>query len=290
MYDNKIYIVKFIRDDDVELEFDAKNILLNEENTLLTRPDPDTSEVNFTETNGGVMVRQRNPIFTQDINGLIVPKTRSYREIYMEIAAFWKINHTYKIVYITTDGDMFSVDRAWISSGLQIPPRPHSDYAEWTISLNIGTDQWHEYDPGGYAHELTLPIVTAGNGGETWDTVGLVADDIGEDWDDGRGGAQDVVFDSTDIVYPVWEVKGPCQRPTLQNNTTNTFATFELNVAEGQTLVVNFETGVAMLDDALVSRYLSGVVSCKPGVNTMGFNSDGGAQDECTLKWNNIVA
>ena len=51
----------------------------------------------------------------------------------------------------------------------------------------------------------------------------------------------------------------------------------------------NFADGVAYLDSAFVTRYVSGVVSFAPGDNVAGFNSDGGATETSTISWNNII-
>lgn len=292
--DNKFYIKKFIRDDGETLSFDGVEIYLAQENTLLTRPNPNTTAVNYTEADGGEMVRQQNTPYDQTINGLIVPKSSTYRALTSQLSLFFKINHTYKIVYIEKDGSMFATSNAWISAGLQIVPVPYEDYSNWTVTFTIGNTSWTEYaeDSEGkeiYSNTVTLPLVTANAGGEIWDSVGLVSDNVGEEWEAGSGGVQTVNIASTQIVYPIWVVEGPCVNPVLQNNTTNTVATFNGTVAAGQTLTVNFQDGVAYLDTALATRYVSGVVSFAPGDNMAGFNSDGGATASSTISWNNVI-
>ena len=118
--------------------------------------------------------------------------------------------------------------------------------------------------------------------GEVWDNVGT-------EWEMGNGGVQTVNIASTQAIYPVWVVEGPCINPKLQNNTTDTIAEFDGTVATGQTLTVDFEAGTAYLDSALVTRYVAGIVSFAPGENMAGFNSDGGATQESTISWNNII-
>lgn len=120
--------------------------------------------------------------------------------------------------------------------------------------------------------------------------MGLVSDNVGEEWAIGRGGVQAVNIASTKVIYPVWIVNGPCVNPKLQNNTTDTNAEYDGTVAEGQTLTVDFTAGTAYLDSALVSRSVYGVVSFRPGENIAGFNSDGGATDSSTISWNNIIS
>lgn len=292
--DDKLYIKKFIRDDGQTLSFDGEELYLAQENTLLVRPDPNTTAVNYTEADGGEMIRQQNTTYDQPINGLIIPKTTDYWTLTTQLSLFFKINHNYKIIYVKKDGSMFAVSGAWISAGLQIVPVPHEEYSAWSITMTIGDTAWTEYaeDSSGneiYSHTVTLPLISASVGGEIWDSVGLVADNVGEEWEAGNGGVQTVNIDSTRAIYPLWVVKGPCVNPKLQNNTTDTNAEFDGTVAAGQTLIVDFAAGTAYLDSALVTRFILGTVSFAPGENIAGFNSDGGATDSSTISWNNVI-
>lgn len=292
---DKLYIKKFIRDDGRRLEFDANEIYLAQENTLLVRPDPNTTAVEYTEADGGEMVGQHNSIYEQPISGLIIPKATPYWDLVSRLSGFFQINHRYKIIYKKIDGGMFAVDRAWISAGLQIVPVPYENYSSWEITLAIGHTDWVEYSetPSGeeeYSNIVTLPLIGMNEGGEVWDSVGLVTTKVGEVWEVGKGGVQAVNINSTKVVYPVWTVKGPCVNPKLQNNTTDSNAEFNGTVATGQTLVVNFTDGTAYLDSALVTRFVTGTVSFVPGENMVGFNSDGGATETSTISWNNVIS
>lgn len=292
--DNKFYIKKFIRDDGETLSFDGEELYLAQDNTLLVRPDPNTTAVDYTEADGGEMIRQQNTTYEQTINGLIIPKSTDYWTLTSQLGLFFQINHTYKIVYVKIDGSMFSTNGAWISSGLQIVPVPREEYSAWSITMTIGDTGWTEYDEDSqgkeiYAHTVTLPLVTSSAGGEIWDSVGLVSDSVGEEWENGSGGPQTINIASTKKIYPLWTVEGPCVNPRLQNNTTDTNATFSGTVAAGQTLTVDFTSGTAYLDSALVTRYITGTVSFLPGDNVVGFASDGGATDTSTISWNNII-
>lgn len=291
---DKFYIKKIVRDDGTAFEFDQQEIFLDADNTLLVRPDPDTTAVNYTEADGGELISQKNPAHDQTIAGLIIPKTTQYWALASRVAGFFQINHTYKIVYIKKSGEMFAVAPVWISGGLQMPPQPREDYSRWSVTFTIGNAAWREYseDAGGqetYANIVRLPLLAAAQGGEKWDDVGLVVDGIGEVWTDGEGGVQSVIINSVSTIYPVWVVRGECVRPTLQNNTTDTLAVYNGTVAAGQTLVVDFEAGTAHLDGALVTRNITGLVSCVPGENVMGFNSDGGNTESSEIKWNNVI-
>lgn len=292
--DNKLYIKKFIREDGETLSFDGEEIYLAEDNKLLIRPDPRTTAVNYTEADGGEMVRQQNDTYEQEVNGLIVPRTTDYWTLTSQLSLFFQINHYYKIIYVKKDGSMFATSGAWISSGLQIVPVPHEDYSTWSITFTIGDMNWTEYaeDSEGneiYSNTVTLPLISASTGGELWDSVGLVADSVGEEWESGAGGVQTVDIASTHTIYPLWIVEGPCTNPKLQNNTTDTNAEYDGTVASGQTLKVDFAAGTAYLDTALVTRNVFGLVSFAPGENLAGFNSDGGSTNSSTISWNNII-
>lgn len=291
----KLYIKKFIRDDGETLSFDGDEIYLAENNTLLVRPDPNTTAVEYTEADGGEMVRQHNSIYEQPVNGLIIPKETDYWQLTTVLSSFFQINHTFKIIYIKKGGSMFSVSDTWISSGLQIVPVPHEEYSTWNITFSVGNSNWYEYaeDSEGkeiYSNTVTLPLIGVASGGEIWDSVGLVSDNVGEEWEAGNGGVQSVNIASTKPIYPLWVVEGPCVNPKLQNNTTDTVAEFDGTVATGQTLTVDFTAGTAYLDNALVSRLVNGIVSFNPGENIAGFNSDGGATNSSTISWNNIIS
>lgn len=169
----KLYIKKFIRDDGETLSFDAEEIYLSENNTLLVRSDPATTAVEFTEEDGGEMIRQRGATYSQPVSGLIVPKSTEYWALCVRLSRFFILNHTYKIVYIKRDGSMFSMNRAWINAGLQIVPVPYENYSTWTIEFRIGDNFWTEYAEDGqgkeiYSNTVELPLLTAGTGGEVW--------------------------------------------------------------------------------------------------------------------------
>lgn len=292
--EDKLYIKKFIRDDGQTLVFDGVEIYLAETNILLARPDPETTAVNYTEADGGEMVRQKNSLFEQTVNGIIVPKTSDYWALVSKLTGFFQINHTYKIIYVRKDGSMFSASNAWISAGLQVVPVPDESYSGWSLTFMLGDQYWRQYAENGageevFSNTVTLPLISSSQGGEYWDSVGEKWDAVGGEWEAGSGGVQSVSIDSVTKVYPVWVVNGPCVDPVLQNNTTDTVATYDGTVAEGQTLTVNFETGVAHLDTALVTRNVTGLVSFVPGDNMVGFNSEGGSTETSTISWNNII-
>lgn len=292
--DGKFYVKKIIRSDGQKLNFDTNEIYLAENNTLMVSPDPNTTAVAYTEADGGEMIRQQANMYEQSIKGLIIPRVNDYWTLASKLLQFFKLNFTYKIVYVKIDGSMFAVNNAWISTGLQVVPLPNEKYSDWSVTFTIGDTAWTEYaeDSEGneiYSNTVTLPLLTMNAGGEIWDSVGLVSDNVGAEWEVGAGGVQTVNIQSTQVVYPVWTVEGPCMSPSLQNNTTDTIAQYNGNIASGQTLVVDFASGVAHLNSALVTRNVEGIFSLAPGANTVGFNSNGGSVESSTISWNNTI-
>ena len=119
--------------------------------------------------------------------------------------------------------------------------------------------------------------------------MGQVYDNVGEVWEKGAGGLKTISVDSTRVVYPVWTVLGPCSNPKLQNNTTDTEATYSGVIAEGQTLKVDFAAGTAYVDNALMTRNLVGTVTLQPGDNQIGFDASGDGEIVSRLNWNNVI-
>ena len=297
----KFYVKKIVRDDKAQLVFDQSEVFLDEENTLLVRPEVATSYQDYTEADGGEMIAQKLPSFDQPINGLIVPKTTDYWTLRNRLTNFFKKNHTYFIVYEKISGetfaagDKFKTGSAWISENLQVAPEPYERYSRWTVVLRLGSAGFQEYseDSSGqetFANIVQIPLLSSESGGSQWDSIGQVWDSIGQVWLAGSGGIQEVYAESSEKVYPVWEVSGECINPTIRNNEADVEATYNGTVAAGQKLVVDFAAGTATLDGVVVTRNLSGTMELLPGQNLIAFTSDGGSAESSTLKWNNFIA
>ena len=293
--DGKFYIKKIIRSDGEVLAFDAEEVYLAKDNALLRRADPVTSFVEYTEEDGGEMIRQRNATFEQPINGLIVPKTTSYWALRQKLEAFFQINNTYKIIYIRKDQQMMlAAINAWISKGLQVVPVPNEDYSKWSVELTVGSVYLFEYSEDAAGNEtfnnvVSLTLFNPLAGGEVWDALGENWDEVGGVWDAGDDGYQRVTTTTLQKTYPVWTVQGSCTNPTLVNQTTGEDAYYDGVIAAGEVLTVNFADGTAYLDDELVTANLSGNVMLASGVNLIAFNKEAG-DVASTLAWNNILS
>lgn len=294
------YIKKIVRDDKTALVFDQKEIFLDDDNSLLSRPEIETTSVEYTEADGGEMVAQRLNSGTQVINGIIVPKTTDYWTLRNRLTAFFQHNHTYFIVYEKISGDTISVGEkfktgnAWIADNLQVHPEPRENFSRFSVTLGIGTAGFQEYSENAsgeeiYANSVAIGLITESSGGEEWDATGQVWDSRGQVWVTGDGGIQNVHVNSTSIVYPVWTLSGESVNPTIRNNSTNTEATYNGTVAEGQTLLVDFSSGIATLDGVVVTRNLSGEFKLNPGDNLIAFDQESGTTTSSTIKWNNFI-
>lgn len=291
---DKFYIKTIIRDDGERITFDEREIYLSADNLMLVRPDIDSSEVAYTDVDGGEMIRQKLPPHEQIFNGIIYPRENDFWDLYFKVTAFFKINHYYNLIYVKRSGEFFAQQRAWMSRNLQLPPLAREDYSTFNVGFKVKNSWLFEYaeDSEGneiYANSITLPLLSASIGGESWDDIGQKWDSIGSVWDAGDGGVQEINVNSVESIYPIWTVKGSAVNPSLQNNTTDTIATYDGTVATGQTLVVDFSTGIARLDGAIVSRNIFGQVRFTPGANIVGFNADGGTVENSLIEWNNII-
>lgn len=292
--DDKFYIKKIVRDDGAVFNFDASEIYLAKDNTLLLRPDPETTMVEYTEEDGGEMIRQRNATFEQPINGLIIPKTSTYWQLRSTLEAFFQINHTYKIIYITRQGDTFATTNAWVSAGLQVAPVANEQYSEWSVGLTAGNVYLFEYQENAqgievFANVVSLALSSPAAGGEVWDFMGENWDTIGGVWDAGDDGYQRIITNSLRKTYPVWQVQGPCMNPSIINQTTGEDAYYSGEIGAGEVLIIDFSAGTAHLNGELVTANLSGNVMLAAGTNLIAFNRDSGVVVS-TLAWNNIVS
>lgn len=293
--DDLFYINKIVRDDGVQLSFDQTEIYLAEENSLLVRPDVDTTKVDYTEADGGEMIFQKLPSYQQPISGIIVPKTTGYWQLRARLTSFFLVNHTYTIIYQKAGGGgMFKTATAWIEDNLQVEPMPREDYSRFTVTMGIGGPVLQEYveDSLGnevFANSTIVPVLSLASGGQEWDAVGLIYDSVGQVWETGSGGIQEITADSTSTIYPTLEVEGDCTNPTISNATNGTSATYNGSISVGQTLVIDFSDGTAKLDGINVAMDLSGSLTLEPGTNLVSFDMTTGTITGATLKWNNAI-
>lgn len=294
------YIKKLVRDDKSQLVFDQNEIYLDEKNSLLARPQIETSKVEYTEADGGEMVAQRLMSGEQTINGLIIRKTTDYWTLRNRLTAFFQTNHTYFIVYEKISGETlsagakFKTGTAWIEENLQVYPEPKEDYSRWSVTLGIGSAGFQEYAENEqgeetFAHSVSIGLATASSGGQDWDAVGQEWDSVGSVWETGDGGLAEIAVQSTIAIYPTIVISGEAVNPSIRNNTNNTIIEYNGTVAASQTLTIDLVSGTASLNGVNVTRNLSGSMSMVPGSNLLGFEIDSGTATQATIKWNNFI-
>lgn len=287
------YIKKIIRDDGVQLAFDQYEIYLDEENTLLTRPEIATTSIDYTEADGGEMISQRLLSGIQTINGIIIPKDHSYWELREQLTTFFIPRQTYKIIYERVfDGALFQTGGCWLSENLQVPPEPRENFSKFTLSLGVGSaklSQYAENESGEevYAGEAEIFLESLRRGGLVWDEIGAKWDGNGAIWS--QGGNNLIAVQTAMAIQPIWVVEGRVVNPTIINRKNQTTATFTGTLVEGQTLTVDFSQDTAMVDSTDMSESLSGELTLEPGVNEIVFTSDDGSTTVSVLKWNGTI-
>lgn len=290
----KFVLAAIIRDDGERLDFTGSEIRLSADNSLLRRPEIESSDIDYTDTNGGEMVRQRLAPYAQTINGWILPKTKSFWALYSKISSFFAINRTFTLVYCRKNGELFAIKNAWRSKALDLPVPANEGNTSFSTELKVGNSILFEYaeDIDGRevrANKVELGRISAAGGGEVWGSTGQLYDESGEVWETASGGLSNVFVTSTMTIHPVWVLHGPAVNPSIQNSATDTAASYAGSLSSTQTLVVDFSTGEARLNDALVSRNVTGHLSISPGINLVGFDVEDGNEAKSELEWNNVI-
>jgi hypothetical protein len=291
---NKFTLAALIRDDGKRLDLTGSEIRLSADNSLLARPEIESSDIDYTDMNGGEMIRQRLSSYTQTINGIITPGSTSFWNLYTAISSFFAINHTFTLVYCRKDGELFAVKNAWRSGDLELPVPADEGITVFSTELKVGNSTLFEYSENSngqevYANKVSLRRISAASGGEVWDTTGQLYDAVGEVWENASGGLSNAFVSSTRKIYPVWILHGPAVNPSVQNNTTDTLAAYHGSLSSTQTLIVDFSTGEARLNGAIVSRNITGQLSIAPGNNLVGFDVESGENAASELEWNNVI-
>lgn len=236
---------------------------------------------------------------TQPFDGYVgngaTPKTK-VEEYRREFIKFFRKNYYYKVVYIFSDGSAiqrkkgFIVDAPEVKELYQYAPQYH-------VALNFEDINYYSYseDSDGeeiYADEASIPLTaSSASGGLVWDEYGVVWDEYGAVWEEGSsGGATIISVDSIDIVYPIWEVRGPAVNPQLTDITTNTTISYDGTVTASQTLTIDMFNKTATLNGTSVISRVSGEwVYLKPGQNRMAYTASNQDAPDSKIRWQEIV-
>ena len=223
--------------------------------------------------------------------------TREQVEQYRrDFIAFFRKNHYYKVIYVFNNGSAikrekgFIVDAPEVKELYQIIPQYH-------VALNFEDINYYSYAEDAEGQEIYGQSIKvrrasgAQSGGLIWDGVGVVWDGVGATWSESEGGSVvDVLINSIDVIYPVWEVTGPAVNPQISILTTGTTLGYSGTVAEGQTLTVDMINKTATLNGLSVINDINGDwVNLKPGNNKIVYTTDNADAPDCTLRWQEIL-
>ena len=236
---------------------------------------------------------------TQEFDGYIGDasvKKADIEQYRQDFFKFFRKNYYYTVVYIFTDGTAIQRRKGFIVEAPEVKEL-YQFYPEYHIGLNFEDVNYYSYaeDAGGqeaYTKSASISLSTGGaEGGLIWDNIGAEWDNIGAEWDDGGSfGPTMITLDSIDIVYPVWEVKGPATNPQLSCITTGTTLSYTGNVNSGQTLTIDMSNKTAKLNGTSVISNVSGDwVYLQPGVNRVTYATNNATASPSTIYWQEVV-
>lgn len=296
---SKCYIMALIIRDDGE------RLLLGEGyyefKSNLQHFQPNTYQNDVVElqgTDGQLLAGQVRRTSAQKFDGYIgdasVNKTtiEQYRTNFM---MFFRKKHFYKVVYIMPNGDAIQRKRGYITDAPSVP-EIWQKFPEYHIALNFEDPNYYEYeeDENGdeiFANIVNIVLAIALSGGLIWDNDGAVSDNDGYEWEDGAGKNNIATVTGVDNAYPVWQVIGPAENPTLTNTTTGQTITWTGIVPNNQTLTIDMANMTASLEGANVFEFITGEwLYLQPGNNRITYTASGGATADSILSWNGVVS
>ena len=222
----------------------------------------------------------------------------TYEDWRRDFLAFFRtrvnLNYTYTLVYILPDGRAIQRRGGYLTDAPQVQEL-YQKIPSYHVAFNFEDVNYYEYseDAEGnetYSQEVEVLNAVITGGGLVWNEIGAVWDSIGAVWEAGVGGNTTVNLDTVGYTYPVWEVDGPAQQPTLTNYTTGQTMTYNGNLVEGQKLVVDMSAQTAYLNGLSVLGNLEGDwVALAPGQNTLSYTVAAGESESSYLRWNGVL-
>lgn len=235
---------------------------------------------------------------TQSFDGYVGDATSKKVEVETyrrQFIGFFAKNHFYKVIYVLPNGSAvqrtrgFLVDAPEVKELWQLHPEYH-------VALNFEDVNYYSYDEDVngnevYANSFNLTLSDAEGGGLVWDSEGVVWDAIGAIWEAGTGGGANIVTTSSiQPVYPILEIVGPIDNPTVENLTNNGTIRFNGSLTDGQKLVINMEAQTATLNGTNVINEISGDwLMLSPGINRISFSGGNHVGQTAKLEWQEIV-
>lgn len=250
-------------------------------------------------TDGVFLAGQVRRASNQEFNGYIGDSTvaksdiETYRRSFL---AFFRKEHYYKVVYVFNNGTAIQRRAGFIVNAPEVKEL-YQLFPEYSVALNFEDVNYYTYleDDDGeeiYGKSASIPVTTStSEGGLIWDGYGATWDNLGAIWEVGSGGGPtNIMVDSIDKVYPVWEITGPTTDPQLSVLTTGTTLTYTGNITSTQTLRIDMFNQTATLNGTSVIGNVSGDwVYFAPGVNRVTYTSAHLSAPATTISWQEIV-
>ena len=289
-------VAMFIRDDGERFVLGAGEYPFKADQLHFVANSIASDVVELQGTDGAIMAGQVARAATQPFDGIVgdqsLAKTQ-IEELRRKFIAFFQIRHTFTVVYVMTDGSAvqrrggYLVDAPEVKELYQLAPTYH-------VALGFEDVNYYAYseddqgDPT-YSDEAKVANANVAGGGLIWDTLGATFDANGAVFEAGVGGQTTIMLNGTGAAYPVWTVVGPALNPTLANETTGQSMSYDGNVAEGQTLVVDMMNQTAKLTGLSVINDIFGDwIWLEVGKNVLSYTNDSDSK-ESTLNWNEVL-
>lgn len=136
---------------------------------------------------------------------------------------------------------------------------------------------------GNLAATLAVEVQAESGGGVVWD-------DDGAEWENGKAPYSVISIDSIDNVYPVVRISGRTVNPILTDVSTGTIFQYNGTITDSQVLVIDMMNKTATLNGTSVIGNVTGDwLYLAPGANRITYTADNATAPNATLEWQEIV-
>lgn len=249
-------------------------------------------------SDGALLAGQVRRASTQPFDGYIGDGTTTkikIEQLRVNFLKYFQKNHHYTVIYIFSDGTAIQRRRGYIVDAPEVKELWQM-YPEYHIGLNFEDVNYYKYAENSdgsekFSNVAKISSSTATTGGLIWDEYGIVWNGIGARWEDGGEGGQGLInVDSIVNVHPIITIVGPAYNPTITNISTGQVITFNGNIIEGQTLIINVGQKIVKLNGTSVISDISGDwLYLRPGMNRIAYSIDNAEVNYATIEWQEIV-
>lgn len=136
---------------------------------------------------------------------------------------------------------------------------------------------------GDLAAVMSMDLEVSTGGGVLWD-------EDGAEWEEGKPAYSTIAIDSIDNGYPVVTISGRTVNPVITNVTAGIVFSYNGAISESQVLVVDMMNKTALLNGTSVVGNVSGEwLYLKPGNNRITYTASNTDAPSATLEWQEIV-